>query len=155
MTGKPTLDKILLALGLISSIAVLGMFIYTDILFQKPLPDDQKEFEELKAASKKINVTTGYTLKKVTINLKSTRKLRFLSTEIVLIPFKREQTQTIEDNEAMIRDIIIDTGSNMTAKELSAITGKIIFEEMIKDRINQTQKRPLVKEVFFSNFVIQ
>ncbi len=155
MTGKPLLDKILLTLAMLSTISVLGLFVYTDIIYQKPLPDDKKEFQKLEAESKKVNVSKGFALKKITINLKSTRKLRFLSTEIVLIPFKESQLQIIEDNQAMIRDIIIDAGSNMTAKELSSITGKIIFEETLKERINKTQKKPLIKEVFFSNFVIQ
>lgn len=155
MTGKPLIDKILITLGLLSTISVLSLFIYTDIIFVKELPDDATEFEALKKEGAKINVTKGFSLKKVTINLRSSRKLRFLSSKMVLLPFKEKQIQKIEDNQALIRDIIIDTGSQMSAKELASITGKIIFEEKIKEVVNQNFKTPLLKEVFFSDFVIQ
>lgn len=155
MTGNSLLDKILLSIGLLASVGVLALFIYTEIVFVKPLPDENKEFEALKSESRKVNVTKGFELKKVTVNLRSTRKLRFLSTKMVLIPFKEQQIQKIEENEAVIRDIIIDAGGLMSAKELASITGKIIFEEKIKEIINRKFKKPLIKEVFFSNFVIQ
>jgi flagellar FliL protein len=155
MTGKPLLDKILITISLIATLGVLGLFIYTVLIYKKPLPDDKKEFAKLQTESKQINVAKGFTLKKIIINLKSTRKLRFLSTKMVLVPFKEKQVEKIKVNEAMLRDVIIDIGSQMSASQLNSITGKIIFEEKVKDEINKKFKKPLIKEIFFSNFVVQ
>jgi hypothetical protein len=39
MTGKPAIDKILMGLNLATLLGGLALFIYTNVVYKKPLPD--------------------------------------------------------------------------------------------------------------------
>ena len=78
-----------------------------------------------------------------------------MSADLDLIPFKEKHLSKLEDNKAYIRDAIIDIASNMSASELASLSGKILLEERIKKQINTKLRKQIIKEIYFSNFVIQ
>lgn len=155
ITGKPLIDKVIILLTLASTLSLLGLFFYTEMIFKKPLPQDKTEFEELKKEGMKANISKGVTLDRVVVNLKSQKRLRFLSMNLHLVPFKESHLEKIESKKQRITDIIIDIASDMTAEELNTISGKIVLESRIKKRFNELFPDPILKEIYFSNFVVQ
>ena len=156
MTGKPFIDKILIALNLATLLGGLGLFVYTNMIYKRPLPDEAAELEDLKNSARKGTEVAAYKLDKMTINLHSeTARLRFIDLEAHLLPFKEEETKILETNKTQILDAIMDVTSNMSPEDLNSISGKILLENRLKTRINDLLGVQVVREIFFSSFVVQ
>jgi len=156
MTGNKTIDTALVGLLTLASLATLGVFIYTEMVFKKPLPEDKVELKELKKDTETAVAPEIFKLDKLIINLNSQgSRLRFLEVEIHLVPFKSNALETFDSKKAFVIDAIIDIASNMAPEELNTVAGKVLFEERIRRRLNDFFGKPLVKEIFFSRFVVQ
>ena len=156
MTGKKIIDSILMGTMILASLAALGVFVYTQILYEKPLPDNQLQTEKLIKDSKNINFPDAYKLDKLTINLESdSSRLRFLDVQVFLVPFESSQTSLFEEHKAVIQDLVIDVTDSMTPSELNSVSGKILLESKIKKAINGNLGGKIVKKIYFSRFVIQ
>ena len=156
MTGNKTIDTVIMLLVLLLTGAALGTFVYTEMIYKKPLPTNEQGLAELKADTKNIMIPESFKLDKLIINLPSkSRRLRFLDVIIHLVVFKQESVSILENNKAIINDIIIDVASNMEPDELNSISGKLIFEARIKKKINEEMGVPMIKELFYTKFVVQ
>jgi flagellar FliL protein len=156
MTGNKTIDTVILALAFIATATATGVFVYTNKIYKKPLPSNEVELQRLKDDVKGISVPESYKLDKIIVNLVSkTRRLRFLDIEAHLVVFNGQDIAILEENKAIINDKIIDIASGMTPDELNSIAGKLIFENRVKKAINGSFGRPIIKELFYTKFVIQ
>lgn len=156
MTGNKNIDKVILILALLTTIATAGVFVYTEILYKRALPNDQAEFQALKESTKNNYIPESFKLDKIIVNLPSkTSRLRFLDTEINLVLFDKEFVKLLEENKALINDLIIEIAADMDPDELNSISGKLIFESRVRNRLNQKLGKMIVKELFYSKFVIQ
>ncbi len=156
MTGIKTIDTVILALMLIVSLSTAGLFIYTEKVYKRPLPSDQIEKERLLNDSSQYNALTITKLDKLIINLDSpTKRLRFLEVEVNFVTFKESGAKLITDNNAIVNDTIIRLAAEIGPEELNTISGKIIFENRIKRALNDFYRKPVIKEIFFSLFVVQ
>lgn len=150
------LDIILVGLNTLAVLAALGAFMFTDMLYERPLPSPQENYDELIEKSKEQNKFTPLKLDKMIINLKGkSSRLRFLEIEPHLIPFKPQAVEILEGKKAFIYDSIIDIASNFSPEQINSVSGKILFEERIKKRIMTYFGKAMIKEVFFSKFVVQ
>ena len=156
MTGNKTIDTVILGLALLATGAAVGTFVYTEKIYKKPLPKDEIELTSLKNDTKGLSKPESLKLDKVTINIPSnTRRLRFLDVQIHLVYFKPDDRSALEEISPVINDIIIDVGSQMEPDELNSIAGKLIFENRVKTKINNYFNRPVIKELFYTKFVVQ
>lgn len=156
MTGNKNIDKVILILALLATMATAGVFVYTEILYKRVLPDDQTEFSALKESTKNNFIPESFKLDKIIVNLPShTSRLRFLDTEIHLVLFDKEFVKLLEENKAVINDLIIEIASDIDPDELNTISGKLIFESRVRNRLNKKLGKMVVKELFYSKFVIQ
>ena len=156
MTGNKSLDNILLLLASLITAATLGTFVYSEMLYKKPLPSDALEKEKLIEDSKVSVAPDIYKVEKLIINLNSpSKRLRFLDLEVHLVPFKSDSIDFFETKKFYIKDAIIDIASNMAPDELNTVAGKVILEERIRKRLNDFFGKSHVKEIFFSRFVVQ
>lgn len=156
MTGKPALDKILMALNLAVLFGCLGVFVYTTKMYKKPLPDEATEFDGLKEDARTRTEIPPYKMEKLTLNLyTSGSRLRFLDLELHFLPFGEEQTKILETHKAHLVDMTIEVVGDMSPEELNSISGKILLESRLKKRINDYMGSQTVREIFFSTFVIQ
>jgi flagellar FliL protein len=156
MTGNKTLDTALIGLLTLASLAALGVFTYTEMVYQRPLPSDKVEFESLKKDTETAVAPEVFKLDKLIVNLNSQgSRLRFLDVEIHLVPFKSKSVEVFENQKAFIKDAIIDISSNMAPDELNTVAGKVLLEERIRRRLNDYFGKSLIKEIFFSRFVVQ
>jgi flagellar protein FliL len=149
-------NKILTIVALVSTFAVLGLYVYTDILFQKPAIDQDKEFGELQEESRKVSIPATFEVNKMIVNLPSTSsRLRFIEISVHFVPFKEEYTQRLTGSENKIKDTIIDVAGKMKPDKLNSVAGKILLEKRIKDKLNDYYNKAIVKELYFTRFVIQ
>ncbi len=121
------------------------------------------ESEKLKEESLKKNQLHTVPMKKIVVNLESKgTRLRYLDVEMNIVTFNEEEKEIIKTYEYLLKDSIIDIASFLTPEDLDSITGKMIFEKRLKDKINEkirqinnTITAPVIKQIYFSGFVIQ
>ncbi len=156
MTGNKTIDTVLVGFLTLATLGTLGVFVYTEIVFKRPLPSDTVELKSLKTDAQTEIAPEVYKLDKMVINLNSQgSRLRFLDVEIHFVPFKSEFVEMLDGKKVYIQDAIIDIASNMAPDELNTVAGKVLLEERIRRRINDFFGKSLVKEIFFSKFIVQ
>jgi len=156
MTGNKTIDMALISLMTLASAAVLALFVYTEMLYTKPLPDEKVEKQKMIQEAKALNFKEAIKLDKLTINLPTERsRLHYLDLESYLIPFKSETRDIVDKKKAIIYDSIIDVASNMESDELNTVMGKMLFENRIKNRINEVLGGKKIKDIQFTVFVVQ
>lgn len=156
MTGNKSIDNIILILTLLAGLGTAGTFVYTEFLYKRPLPNDSQEFENLKTQTQNNFIPESFKLDKIIVNLPShTSRLRFLDVEMHLVIFDKSYTKILEDNKALINDLIIEIAADMDPDELNSISGKLIFESRVKNRLNKKLGKMIIKELFYSKFVVQ
>lgn len=156
MLGNKLLDMIVAALNILGILACIGVFYYTQNIYQRPLPQNQEEMLKLVTQAKEQTLIELYPLQKKIINLRSSNaKLRFVDLEIHLLPYLALQKELIKNNEAVIYDAMIRIIGEKTPDEINTVAGKILLEERLKKEINLLTKTQLINKIYFRNFVVQ
>ena len=139
-------------------VALLGVTVvyYSHFLIKPQATDQNQETINLKASITTQAEVRPVPIKKFVVNLRSpANKLRFISMEMNILPFFENQKNLITDNEYLIKDIVIELASHLTVEEVETVTGKMLFESRIKKQVNAKLGQPVIKQIFFSGFVIQ
>tara|TARA_Y100001970_G_C14186169_1_gene832732 strand:+ start:1084 stop:1554 length:471 start_codon:yes stop_codon:yes gene_type:complete len=156
MTGKKMIDLILLGLSLLATLAALGVIVYKEIIFKRPLPNSEIEKAKLLASGQTFKPINSYKMKRVIVNLPSrSKKLRFLEITTEIVPFNDDQVAEIEKNKHIVRDAFLDIAGEMSPEELNSLTGKILLENRIKTRLNKEMGTKIIQELYFTKFVVQ
>ncbi len=158
MTGNRIIDFILWTLTLLITGGTLGVFVYTEMIYQRPLVSDSAEKQEMMNDIAKAEAQEAIALGKITLNIVADRpsaRLRYLDVEASLVPFNGSGATRINDNKKLIIDGFIDVASRMSPEELASISGRILLESRLKKRIEEITGPQTVKEVLFTSFIIQ
>jgi len=138
------------------TLAVLGVFVFTEIIYKRPSSNSVDEKKDLISESRDQSDPTLFELDKMIINLNASgSRLRFLDVKMSIMPFSESTNDIFEESKAYISDSVIDITSNMKPAELNSIAGKILLEERIRKRLNLHFRDDLVRKVFFTRFVVQ
>lgn len=160
MTGKKLLDTILLGVMVLSTLAVVGLFYYTEKMYKRPPIDEKQERETFLKESNAKTLPAFYKLEKITVSLvpKDTsgmQRMRYVELEIHLVLFNSDEAGFIKTYLAVVQDKIITVASKMGADELNSLTGKILLEDRLKKEINKSLGKSIVKSIFFSRYIVQ
>lgn len=156
MTGKPLLDKILLGLNGVVILLATGLILFAHLGLKKPPIDQALEEANLKSEAQLRNEITPVQMKKIVVNLPSAyARLRFLEIEMSLQPFEEDQKEIIKTYEYRLQNALIMIAGGMLPEELSGVTGKILLESRLKKQVNQEIGQPVIKQIYFSKFVVQ
>jgi len=123
--------------------------------------DDEEQKEEPKKVEKKKKVSEMteigpiYPLDRFIVNLVSNNANRYLKCKIDLELDSPELQQEIDKKLPAIRDLIIRILSSKTVEEIQTAKGKEKLKEEIKRKINQMLDTGEVRNVYFTEFVIQ
>ncbi len=150
------LEKAFMVLSVLATAGAMGVFIYTDFIYKKPVTSNAEELQKLKdEVSREVSFKT-FKLKKVTTNLYSRKtRLRYLNMEAYIEPFSENQLALLEEKETLIYDTVILTAGRLEPSDLNTLSGKILFENKVKNNINDLFAEPIVRKVYFSVFVVQ
>ncbi|MEC8623527.1 MAG: flagellar basal body-associated FliL family protein, partial [Bdellovibrionota bacterium] len=58
-------------------------------------------------------------------------------------------------NKHIVRDTFLDIAGEMSPEELNSLTGKLLLESRIKNRLNKDMGSKIVQELYFTKFVVQ
>lgn len=156
MTGKKLFDTLLIGLCFLSGTALLGVTVFRNVIYQKPIPSDAIEFASLKEDSMKYSKIEAYKLPPITVNLKSnTSKLRFLDFEVFLVPYEADDVDRLDDYKPQIADTIIDATIYMDPDELNTPLGKMTLNHRIQKRVNKLMRKEVVRDVIYNKFIVQ
>lgn len=108
-------------------------------------------------ASKSSLLTVGpmYPLDQFIVNLMSQGGKRYLKTTMTLELSDEAMSAEIEKKSAVLRDVIIGVLSSKTVEEISTERGKEKLKEELVSSINEVLVDGYVKNIFFTDFVIQ
>ncbi|OQX75042.1 MAG: flagellar basal body protein FliL [Campylobacteraceae bacterium 4484_4] len=96
-----------------------------------------------------------YPLDQFIVNLYAEGGDRYLKATINLEMDKEEMGAELDKKNPLIRDIVIKTLSAKTYEEISTIKGKEQLKDEIVTKINQVLTDGQIKNIFFTDFVIQ
>jgi flagellar FliL protein len=160
MTGKKALDMILLGLMMLATLAVVGLFYWTEKVYKRPRIDEGKEKKALMSENDPKALPIFYKLEKSTISLVPKNptlatRLRWIEIEVQLALFSEADSAYVKAYQPIVIDRIIEISSKMGPEELGTLSGKMILEDRLKREINKALNKIVVKSIFFPRYVIQ
>jgi flagellar FliL protein len=154
-SGNKLLLVIIIVLLLI--LLIIGGLVAYFLLFNNS--DNNQPTGEKKEIVKKTNALAEigpiYPLDQFIVNLASNNADRYLKCKISLELSMPELQQEIDKKLPAIRDIIISILSSKSVEEIQTIRGKNKLKEEIKRKINEILTSGEIKNVYFTEFVIQ
>ena len=160
MTGKKLLDFILLGVMILATLAVVGLFYYTEKVYKRPPIDENAEKKALLTSVDAKAIPTFFKVDKMVISLipkneSANSRMRWLEIEMHFVLFEAHDLDLMKVNLPMVQDKIIDITSKMGPDELNSLSGKILLEDRLKREINTKLKKPVVKNIYFASFIVQ
>lgn len=142
--------------NLVVVLAGAGLVYYAHNMI-KPEPTNQTtELENLKTGAMEQAQVQAVPMKKFVVNLHSRgTRLRYLDVEMNILPFHNDQKELIKASEHVFKDVVIEIASHLEPEDLDTLSGKILLENKIKKQVNAKLGEPVVKQIFFSGFVVQ
>ncbi|MFB1007737.1 MAG: flagellar basal body-associated protein FliL [Sulfurospirillum sp.] len=114
---------------------------------------------EKKKSSKKstdhLAIGPMYPMAQFVVNLLSESGNRFLKVSIDLELSDPKLQPEMDHKKSLIRDINIRTFSSKTFEEISTLKGKDKLKDEVLDKINENLSDGQVKNIYFTDFVVQ
>jgi flagellar basal body-associated protein FliL len=166
-------------LNTVAILAVLGMLIYTQVLYQRPVITESSERErlsQLRAAPVPVPTPGTMIFEPVTVNIKSTPeqpkaadgtsaqiqgKLHYAKMGFALELKDAAKKEKLETMRPVIMDGVLSTLGRKSFHELTTVQGRYVLKTQILDLTNQiamkeiSPKDPLVTNVYFTDFIVQ
>lgn len=160
MTGKKLIDTILIALSLLTTLAIVGLFYYTEKMFKKPPIDEVKEKAALMQESAEKRTPELFKMESMVFSLTpkdptKILRMRYLEIEVHLVVFEAADKEILKTKLPIVQDSVIQIASQMPPEELASLSGKILLENRIKNMVNEKIGKPTVKSIFFSRYIVQ
>ena len=156
MTGNHGIDKILFSICGLVIVAATALVVYSHTMIERPLTNESREFSGMVKDSMLEFQKPQVQFPEMVINLYSREtRLRFVNLVMNIETFEESQNRLIEDSKPLIQDALIDIASNMKPEELNSVTGRLLLETRIKNKVNSKLPEPAVKKIYFSKFIVQ
>jgi flagellar protein FliL len=143
------------------NLAVVGAGAYltyaSTIGWESPKITEEEAERELASTSAEVESTNLiYTMDKFTVNLGGEPK-RTIRLEVNLQMLGKEGFEEVmePDNRAKTRDAIVRLLNEKAFGDLETIQGKLFLKDKIAGEVNNLLSRGVVKDVYFSDFVVQ
>jgi flagellar FliL protein len=126
--------------------------------------DDDRGYEEQSSSSKKerpaksmdsMKVGPMFPLDSFTVNLLSDSGRRYLKVQINLELDGNNVASELDSKTAVVRDIVIRLLSSKTLEEISTAKGKDTLKEQIISQLNLRLRDGNIRNVYFTEFVVQ
>lgn len=160
MTGKKLIDTILIGLSLLTTLAIAGLFYYTEKMYKKPPIDEAREKEALMSQTNEKATPDLFKMESMVFSLtpkdpSKILRMRYLEIEVHLVVFEASDKEMLKEKLPIVQDSIIQIASKMTPEDLASLSGKILLENRIKNMVNEKLGKPTVKSIFFSRYIVQ
>ncbi len=162
------MKKFGLMLGIINTVAIaalLGLFVYTKLIFKPPPITEMKERERLMQTGHKAGPDNDakkfmVVLEPISTNLDpyvedGKEKNHFVSMTVAVELRGEEDVEKFTAVKAVIMDKIIQNLGKKKFEDLNQVQGRYVFRSQIIDAANEYLKAPIVNDVYFSDFLLQ
>ncbi|MDD5716757.1 MAG: flagellar basal body-associated protein FliL [Sulfuricurvum sp.] len=122
---------------------------------QEASAKSSEDSKESNSDASMTEVGLMYPLDTFTVNLLSESGRRYLKVEMNLELEGEELSPELDTKKPVFRDIIIRILSSKSLEEISTIKGKEKLKEQIVNDLNTRLKDGKVKNVYFTDFVVQ
>jgi flagellar protein FliL len=148
--------KIIMLANLVFILLAAGVVFYSHTMIKPPRTDQALEREKLQKDAIQGAQLQPVPIKRFVVNLHSRpTRLRYLDLEMNVLTFSENQKEIIRQNEHIFKDSVVEIASHLSPEDLDTVTGKILLENKIKTRVNQKFGQPVVRQIYFSGFVVQ
>ena len=145
---------IMLLLVLLIIGGLVAYFLLSEVDDEEQVEPQQK-VEKKKKISNMTEIGPIYPLDRFIVNLLSNSSSRYLKCKIDLELDATELQAEVDKKLPAIRDLIIRILSSKTVEEIQTSKGKEKLKEEIKRKINEFLTTGEIKNVYFTEFVIQ
>lgn len=114
-------------------------------------PDKKKS----KKSTDHLAIGPMFPMTQFVVNLLSESGNRYLKVVVDLELSDAKLIPEMNNKKSLIRDIIIRTFSSKTFEEISTLKGKDKLKDEVLDKINESLSDGQVKNVYFTDFVVQ
>ena len=163
------MKKLGLILGVLNTVAiaaVLGLFVYTKLVYKHPAITESKERTKLALNAKKIDPALGakkalVTMEQMTVNLDpylgddGKQKNHYVSLTLVIEIRDERETSKFDSSRPVVMDKIIQNLSKKKFEDLNQVQGRYLFRSQVIDAANEFLGAPIVTEVYFTEFLLQ
>ncbi|NUN06936.1 MAG: flagellar basal body-associated FliL family protein [Bdellovibrio sp.] len=159
--GKKNMGTILQIVFAVLNLSVIGggayMVYASTIGWESPKITEEMAGRELASLGESEDFSPlVYTMDKFTVNLDGQPK-RTIRIEVNLQMLGKEGFEEVmePENRAKARDRIVRMLNEKNFTDLDSIQGKLFLKDKIAGEVNGILRRGVVKDVFFSDFVVQ
>lgn len=156
---KDMVKKIVISLLVATNLGILGLGSYwvyiSTIGYEYPKVTEQSLREPASLKEKFGDTPMIYTMDQFNVNLSGAPK-RSIRLQVNLDMISPVAFQEVMDFEyrAKARDRIVKILNDSTVDELETIQGKLFLKDKIVAEVNQILNKGLVKDVYFTDFVM-
>ncbi len=118
----------------------------------------QQQMQKQRSSARSTNLLTigpMYPMEQFVVNLLSESGSRFLKVSLDIELGNEELSPEMDKKKPAIRDIIIRTLSSKTFEEVSTMKGKERLKDEVVQKINEILADGQVRNIFFTDFVVQ
>jgi flagellar basal body-associated protein FliL len=156
MALNASVTKILLIVNVVGMLASAGLVYYAHNSIKPPQINPDEEWKKLMEKGIEQAQVSPIAIPKIILNLNSgANNLKFLELEMDILTFTEAQKEIIKNSHPAIYDTTVDICGNMESAELLSLSGKILLENRLRENINQKLGEKIIKEIFFSRYIIQ
>jgi flagellar basal body-associated protein FliL len=161
------MKKLGLILGVLNTVAiavVLGLFVYTKVVFKRPEITEAKERAKLtQTDGKSLSDQKHFMvqLDPVTVNLDpftgedGKQKIHY-ATLTMAVELRNENDLTkFNESKPVVMDRIIQNLGKKKFEDLNQVQGRYLFRSQVIDAANEYLGAPIVAEIYFSDFLLQ
>ena len=159
--SKLPVQKILTALFVAVNLGISGFggyLVYSSTLgWKEPtITEDSVKVDPAYLFNEENAVPYVYTLDKFTVNLGGEPR-RTVRLEVNLHMLGKEAFEEVmlSENRARVRDRIVRLLNEKSFSELESIQGKLFLKDKIAMEVNTILNKGVVKDVYFTDFVVQ
>jgi flagellar FliL protein len=157
---KSNLGKLVAPLFALVNLVVMGgglFLVYKSTLgFESPVLREPAAFEALKKDRKEVELggPVLYTMPSFTVNLSGAPR-RLIRVEMSLEMLDKDGFEEIVRNSPAARDSIVRILNRKSFDDIETIQGKLFLKDQIAVSLNQSLKKGVVKDIYFSEFLVQ
>lgn len=140
---------------LVLLLAVVGFLAFQLMSSSDGGPTEAVEAGEGDSAIEDEALTQTYTLETFVVNLNDPGGKRYLKTTIELEYIAEEVKTELDHRLPQLRDLILLQLSSKGLDDIQSVDGKIALRRELIQRINQTLTSGKIRNLYFTQFVIQ
>jgi flagellar FliL protein len=140
---------------LVLLLAVVGLLVWQILGSSNGGPGDAVEIDEIDSALEEDTMSQTYALETFVVNLNDPGGKRYLKTTIELEYLTEDVGAELLNRLPQLRDLILLQLSSKGLEDIQSVDGKIALRRELLQRINQTLTSGKVRNLYFTQFVIQ